>query len=160
MIKFVNEKLERNEELLAKSQEGIMRKKDVEAMIEPKASKIQQTELRQAINTLNIELAPLIEKGHTLSNFIDSVNAEAEKELKLDSFSQRLEQQQTKMKTMSENFEKDFDSLSERISSMEQSIIAFKEELIQAQKPKANRGGGFDMMDSLQKSVPEPQTAM
>ena len=63
------------------------------------------------------------------------------------------------MKTMSENFEKDFDSLSERISSMEQSIIAFKEELIQAQKPKANRGG-FDMMDSLQKSVPEPQTAM
>ena len=64
-----------------------MRKQDVEALIEPKASKIQQTELRQAINTLNIELAPLIEKGHTLSNFIDSVNAEAEKELKLDSFS-------------------------------------------------------------------------
>ena len=54
-----------------------------------------------------------------MSNFIDSVNAEAEKELKLDGFSQRLDQQQTKMKTMSENFEKDFEALSERISGME-----------------------------------------
>lgn len=40
MFKHVDDKLERNEELLKKSQEGIVRKKDVEALLDPKASKI------------------------------------------------------------------------------------------------------------------------
>ena len=110
--------------------EGVAKITDVEGMIKGKASKIEQTELRQAINGLKIELAPLIEKGHTLRNFINSVNKEAEKELKLDQFTQRLEQIKHSMKNMSENFDRDVESFSERISSVENSVLAFKEELI------------------------------
>ena len=60
--------------------EGVAKISDIEEMIKPKASKEQQTELRQAINGIKSDLAPLMEKGHTLRNFISSVNKEAEKE--------------------------------------------------------------------------------
>ena len=60
-MKYVDEKLQSTEETLEKAQEGIVRKKEIEKMIEPKASKIQATELRQRINELNIKLGPLIE---------------------------------------------------------------------------------------------------
>ena len=53
-------------------------------MIKGKASKENQTELRLQITGLKVDLAPLIEKGHTLENFIDSVNQEAKKVLQLD----------------------------------------------------------------------------
>ena len=48
-------------------------------------------------------LAPLIEKGHTLSNFIDSVNAEAEKELKLDAHQERVKKVENRIEAVSVN---------------------------------------------------------
>lgn len=63
---------------------GVAMMKEVLEMFKPMASKIDQTELRKAILQLNIDLAPLIAKGHTLSHFIDSVNKEAEKEERIE----------------------------------------------------------------------------
>ena len=42
--------------------------------------------------------------------------------------------------------DKNFAEISERISSTEDSIQSFKEEMIQQSKPKFNSGGGFGMM--------------
>jgi len=40
-MKYIDEKLQSTEDAFEKAQEGIIRKKDVEKMLEPKASKIQ-----------------------------------------------------------------------------------------------------------------------
>ena len=64
------------------------------------------------------------------------------------------------MKTMDENAERSLKEFSERIGTVENSVTAFKEELITQSKPKFSTDTGFGMMEGRQMEQPAPSTIL